>query len=391
MENELFFAGAGKERERQIENIYEIVFKALEKSSQRYEKNNDKYEFFGVAYKINNVQKDRMPENTGEIDDDMKTMVFACLNELADKYPNAVKIFYEEFFYDTDEYMREDILSIFQKYDQEERHLIFEKYGEYIDGATGSLDYMQCEFGTGMTVEQCYVEEFYRNSDSEDNYIKENKLHVDIAEHFSQKANDFLQKCATEDNGKRDVKQMIEKMDIEVEIFKEFFKQLKDIESDVVYNAKSSKFDICSGPKLSEEDKREIKRIYLENYNDFPQEFKDKIIEELEKRMGNTKARFYTLHHNDKIVAFNSCVTQKEGLVHFANFNVDSDYQFAKLGEAMMNISIDRESKKATIIAEAIPNAPITQIYLNKKGFEKVGEIEIGGVKLWKIKKQQEI
>ncbi|NCU31362.1 MAG: GNAT family N-acetyltransferase [Candidatus Moranbacteria bacterium] len=132
-----------------------------------------------------------------------------------------------------------------------------------------------------------------------------------------------------------------------------------------------------------------MKEIYLENYHNFPEEFRQKIIESLDKKLANPQAKFYTLYHNGEIVAFNSFTPQEDGTVHFANFNVDPRYNYAKLGEAMMEVSLDKEAQENSIVAEAVEGLPISETYINKKGFQKTGEIELAGVKLINIKKRK--
>jgi hypothetical protein len=80
---------------------------------------------------------------------------------------------------------------------------------------------------------------------------------------------------------------------------------------------------------------------------------------------------------------------QENGEMHFANFNVDPQYSASQIGNAMMEASLDEVAKHSTVIAEAVPDLPITHTYLEKKNFHKTGEIEVAGVKLWQIRKEK--
>lgn len=387
------FLEKNKEKIDEIGNIYTEIFQIFERAFKSFETSNkkedDKHALLGVAYEINHIQKDRMPENTGEIDEDMKPLTFMCLVELSSEYPEPVRIFYENFFHEGDYYMRDEILDIFAKYNRTERDMIFGKYSEYINAATGTLNYMQHEFDSGATIEECYVEEYYSGINCRNNHNNESLVHFDVSAYFIQRANDFLKRFIGNKEFDFDVESEVKSADVEIELFKYFFKELKNKNSISIYNTRSIKFDVCSGQEL-ERDKKKMKQIYLENYKNFPQKFKDRLILSLESRLKNKKAKFYILRHKNEVVAFNSFLPQDDGTLHFANFNVDPNYQFSKLGEALMEISLDLEAKKADIVAEVVPNTKIMEVYLNKKGFKKINEIEVCGVKLWKIKRNKE-
>ena len=265
--------------------------------------------------------------------------------------------------------MGQKILNIGEKYDQETADKIFAKYAELADYAQDSAQYLVKEFN-----------------------IKDEAKAQEIAEHLLRRGKALLAVCAEENLSSEQVIDKLSSIKAEVDIFKESFKLVKSGgENFSLENINVIQLKIKAGVELLREEKtvKRMREIYLENYLDFPEEFRQKIIESLDKKLANSQARFYTLYHKGEIVAFNSFTPREDGTVHFANFNVDPEYSFSKLGEAMMEVSLDKESQKNTIVAEAVEGLPIAETYLNKKGFQKTGEIELSGVRLINIRKEK--
>jgi hypothetical protein len=265
--------------------------------------------------------------------------------------------------------MGQKILDIGEKYDQETADKIFAKYAQLADYAQDSARYLAKEFN-----------------------IDDEAKAQEIAEHLLRRGKALLSVCAEENLSSEQVVYKLNNIKAETDIFKESFKLVKSGgEKFSLENINSIQLKIKAGVELLREEKtvKQMKEIYLENYHNFPEEFKQKIIESLDKKLANPQAKFYTLYHNGEIVAFNSFTPQEDGTVHFANFNVDPRYNYAKLGEAMMEVSLDKEAQENTIVAEAIEGLPIAETYLNKKGFQKTGEIELAGVKLINIRKEK--
>lgn len=378
------------EKEIKVENIYEKVSIILEKALKSYTPSDSfPAELFGSAYSINHIQRDRIPENTGEIDDIMKPLTFICLEELRPKYPEAADVFKREFFDENDSYLQDDITTIFKKYNNTERSAIFGRYSKFMDAATSTLQYMKKEIGKGKTMEEYYADAYYEN-DSEFDYNDENLIHYEVSQYFLEQGNELLKTLAHSEN--TDTSTIFKESDVEIDIFKTFFKKLKEVNKDILHEMKSARFHLFSGPELKNKGTAEIdkmKKIYLENYQSFPEEFKQKIIQSLESKLDNPLSRFYVLYHKNDIVAFNSFTPNENGELHFANFNVDPEYSSSKLGEAMMEASLDEEAKASPIFAEAVPGSKIADTYLNKKDFQKTGEIEVGGVTLWEIRRER--
>ncbi len=171
---------------------------------------------------------------------------------------------------------------------------------------------------------------------------------------------------------------------VEVEIFKKMFKygevSLNDLEQ--------THFKIVTGPELAK--KKEIvsrmKEIYQNNWRYYPKDTVEALLQSLDNNLKNPNARFYTLYHKGKIIAFNCFTTLSNGEVSFSNFNVDPKYKSHKIGEAMMATSLEKEAEKATITANVLPDVPIKETYL-KKHFKIVDQKMIGSTQFLVIKK----
>lgn len=267
--------------------------------------------------------------------------------------------------------MGKKILLIGEKFNKKTANKIFTKYAELVDAAQTSADYLAKQFGT-----------------------KDKRRSQEVADHLLRRGKALLALCADDENlNAEQILKKIASIRTEVEIFKESFKLIKSHSEEFsLEKIKAIQFKIKTGPELAGEKEtvERMKEIYLKNYANFTKEFQEKILASLEEKLKNPQTKFYTLYHQEKIVAFNSFTPLKDGTSHFANFNVDPEYNSSKLGEAMMEASLDKEAKSSPIVAEAMPDLPITNIYLTKKGFQKVSEAELAGVKLWKIRREKD-
>ncbi|MDP1884387.1 MAG: GNAT family N-acetyltransferase [Candidatus Moranbacteria bacterium] len=262
------------------------------------------------------------------------------------------------------------ILSIGERFDQATADLIFAKYAELADFAQSSAEYLASQFES-----------------------KDLKVAQQVAEHLLLRGKQLLVLCAEDKT--ITAQQVLEKLNsikAEVEIFKTSFAAIKTSSGSFsLENIKTTKFKITNGEGLLSEKEilDRMQEIYAQNYAGFPEAFREKIKESLEKRLANPKTDFYCLYHQNKIAAFCSMLQQEDGTVHFANFNVAPEYAASQIGNAMMEASLDEVAKNFPIVAEAVPGLKITDTYLNKKGFKKTGEIEVAGVKLWQIRKEK--
>lgn len=268
--------------------------------------------------------------------------------------------------------MGNKILTIGEEYPQEIANKIFAKYGEIVDIANNAEELLKEEFA------------------NEDQAIIRK-----TAENLLLRGKALLSLMADSDSlTEEDVLNKINKLKDEVTLFTSGVKALSELnEKFTLKELAQSHFEIISGPELSAKGTDVIdhmKEIYLKNYEGekFTDAFRQTIMDEFERRLEDPNTRFYILKHEGQIVAFNSFTDKEDNAVHFASFNVDPQYAHAQLGEAMMEVSLDKEAKNAVITCAGVPDAPITQTYL-KRGFEKVKEIDVGGVTLWEMQREK--
>jgi predicted GNAT family N-acyltransferase len=126
-----------------------------------------------------------------------------------------------------------------------------------------------------------------------------------------------------------------------------------------------------------------MKKIYAENYQTYPEEFKQKLLEAFDQSLKNKQTFYDVLRYQGKVAAFLrfDYLGEENGQFkkHFAAFNVNKNFTQAKLGEAMLKQALEREKLDSVIIAECDPQAPITRKYF-ELGFKKVKEFTLAGV-----------
>lgn len=110
-----------------------------------------------------------------------------------------------------------------------------------------------------------------------------------------------------------------------------------------------------------------MRRLYQENYKQYPELVKV-LIDSLEKSFNQVDSDFTILRYKGEIIGFYRIDLSQEQAVHFAAFNVDSQFQGAGLGEAMMLEDLDQLAKKKILTAECDPLARIASNYI-ERGF----------------------
>ncbi len=181
----------------------------------------------------------------------------------------------------------------------------------------------------------------------------------------------------------------LEEVDAGVSLFLSSFKLLKTRGENIsLEDLKDSRFEVISGPELAKNEDvvLTMERIYLENYKEYPKEFKAELLNSLRNNLNNPHSTFYVLYHREKAVAFSSSVLKTDSnVVHFANLNIDPQYHRARLGQAMMEASVDRVPVKYSISMDVLPDSITERNLTGEKGFEVVGEYELEGVKVHKL------
>ncbi len=168
-------------------------------------------------------------------------------------------------------------------------------------------------------------------------------------------------------------------------MFKEYYQQADQVD---FQELKGVDYARLRADQLNPDDIQQMKKIYAANYQAYPAEFRQKLLESFDSSLADSHAYYDILRYQGKIVAFLrfDYLGEEAGSLkkHFAAFNVDKNFTQAKLGEAMLKQALQREKSGSVITAECDPQAPITKKYL-ELGFKKVKEFDLAGVPSWQI------
>ncbi len=270
--------------------------------------------------------------------------------------------------------MGEKILMIGEKYrDGGVAQKIFAKYAELVEAAQSARTYMEEQFGDAdMQIVQKVSE----------NLLVRGKK---ILERYAQQNpdDDALQEALSRECGS-------------IALFKDTIRTLHEQREEWITFSDIAHLDfrVASGKDIAANRTivAQMHAIYQENYERFPDTFKDKLAASLNERLTRDDTRFYVLtdRRSGDVIAFNTFTPQEDGRVYFGNFNVNPRYSHSKIGEIMMTETLEREAERATIVAHAVPGAKITQTYIDRKLFSAEGRDVIGGEELLRIVRRKE-
>jgi len=276
----------------------------------------------------------------------------------------------------------ENILSIAENQDSELVNQIFEAYAKIVDSVEYIEDSYKKEFGDDVETSQ------------EDIIAVRNKLLLEGKNILK----DWGQKEKIED--KKEIEDVIEKLksiDFNLKIKGNIYKNRKE-------SAKKENCDIncflksltlglnnVDALKISSEDRKEMEKIYKENYfgND---EFQKLLIDKFKGRFSEQKdVEFYFLEDKKEdsgsfnFGGFVSYEKIKENVVEMASVNLSDEYKSYGMGEDMILGTIAKFQDDYVIEADALVGSGILEKY-KEIGFEIVDEsnqkINIGDEKL---------
>ena len=264
------------------------------------------------------------------------------------------------------------ILAIGERYaDDGVAQRIFAKYTELVDAANSVEDYLREQFGAAATSETVHS----------------------IQEALLQDGKDILVACADQKERPEDALDLLQRTDAAIVLFKRAVRAVREADPTQFSLKEIAHIDvhITSGTQVSPEDAVKMQAIYRENYEKYPMTFKDKLLTTLDERLRNPESRFYIVRdkRTDAIIAFDTFTPQEDGTVYFGNFNVNPQYQHSRIGEAVMDLSLEKEAQNATIVAHGIPDAAITRKYIADKRFVPMGEEEIAGQTLVRLVRER--
>jgi len=152
-------------------------------------------------------------------------------------------------------------------------------------------------------------------------------------------------------------------------------------------------FRILKGGDLSAKTIAEMESLYRMSYpSDLEEQFREKLVKDLhEKKISDPSARFYTFfmreQEKESLKAFCSFQDRPDGSVYFGAFNVDEFFSGEKMGCLMMDESLEREAKGHIVRAACIPEKPISEHYIEKRGFVGKSFSDLEGIDLLAIER----
>jgi len=273
---------------------------------------------------------------------------------------------------DADQNNGEKILQIGEKLNQSAAQAIFDKYSQIVDQTEQVRDYLRQNFDDEKEFSEQTVNQIINN--------------------LLQKGRDLLADFADKTKkrkGKIDTSEVLKELaDIQTEnlLFLSSFKELKRAGEKFSFeDIKNLQFNIENAAELKKQDIEQMKEVYAKNYEEYP-DLQKQLLADFDKAAKSEKTIFYTLKHKDQVVAFNRFDDLGKGRKRFASFNVDPDFKGAKLGEAMMERSIDIESQNNILEATCLSFTPISGKYI-ESGFTAKELIDYQGLPVLKIEK----
>jgi len=251
-----------------------------------------------------------------------------------------------------DESMGDKILALGEKLPEEIARIIFAKYGEYIDAVDSVEEMIKKEYKLSPSPELIAKTKESLLIRGRDLLLSQNKKLSDGI--FSDEK--FTQE--------------LEKIKVDVDLFKTIFKITKENNPDTVLEdfigLKPEKINNTS--LINDEDILEIKEIITENYAS-DKELGEYAFDSFKKAIQNndlTEVNF--LRKYKKIIALNRLDIKKDGSLYFGSFNVDPKYCNSKIGDAFFQATIAPKLKEKVVSADCPINQPISAYYI-ESGF----------------------
>jgi N-acetylglutamate synthase-like GNAT family acetyltransferase len=271
-----------------------------------------------------------------------------------------------------DKEMASKILTLGKTAETDAARAVFDKYSQIVDQTEGVRDYLRANFGEEKEFSEQTVNQIINT------LLKRGR---DLLADFADKAK--------KQKGKIDTSQIMKELaEIQTEniLFLSIFRELKKSGEKIDFeDIKDIEFNIEKAAELEKEDIKQMKDVYARNYQQYP-DLQKELLADFDKAIENEKSTFYTLKHKGKVVAFNRFDDLGKGKKRFASFNVDPGFKGAKLGEAMMERSVDLESQNNVLEATCLSFTPISGKYI-ETGFAAQELIDYKGLPVLKIEK----
>ncbi len=134
---------------------------------------------------------------------------------------------------------------------------------------------------------------------------------------------------------------------------------------DSLEDIKGVQFGVQNPQDIPREDRRVMRAMYAENYTDNPR-VQDELLKKFDSSIADTsgKDRFFVFRHNGAVKGFYRLKETAPGQYYFASFNIDPTYKGYKLGETMLEESLDSIAKDSILAADCDSKLPISAKYI---------------------------
>jgi GNAT superfamily N-acetyltransferase len=181
----------------------------------------------------------------------------------------------------------------------------------------------------------------------------------------------------------------LEKVSNDHYLFLHIFKILKNKKETVVLeDIKSSTFEYTPGSEITEEQKNAMRDIYRRNH-DGNKENEDKLLAEFEGRLIDGITKFYVFSWQGTVQSFMAITPKEEGALYCSGFNVAPEARGYKIGEAMLDEAIEKESD-SILLADCYTHSPVSGKYI-ETGWVAVKAQDDNGNMVLDIKRDDKI
>ena len=269
------------------------------------------------------------------------------------------------------------ILAIADRYDPQTADTIFEKYATVVETAQHTEERVRTLLNNPKQASTASI--------AQNLLLRAQKTMAAFADHPEWSA--------------RAVERKLDSFSDELFLFAETFRHLKQEDTSFsLEDVRDTKVLLLEGGQIPDILFEQMHSLYEQNYTDAPAPFRQLLQEKLLARRDDPSTRFYVVTHGGRVAGFNTFTDKRDAANtehpterYFASFNVDPALAQSKIGDALMTASLDTESEHGPVSADCIPSAPITQTYINKKGFVGVGIRIVKGVPLLNIRKDADL
>ncbi len=270
-----------------------------------------------------------------------------------------------------DQGLGDEIIAFGNRTDPETARAIFERYGEILDAAEQTREIFIQAFGKKTASLQSQGS---------------------LADGLAKRGKDILLGAVRTPRNVPDVLLKLGSVNTDAIVFANAFRTLKEnneLDLEAIRNT-SLETESSAEFRTHLKDVAKVEELFVEAYKNQPEGFRKAVIDSFHKSLSNPDTRFYALRRKDEVIAslrFDDIKNEKSEVIerYFGSFVSDAAYGNGKLGEAVFENAIKKESAVGTSIrAHCNPLAPITQKYI-EAGFVATDLDDYAGVPSFSI------